>query len=225
MEEGPEGLARDTSAPATPERTPWERGDASFPADMFRSWIDCLTRPVEFFQILDPETSFARPLLFFLVVWVLGSGLGTLSFQTTLGGLIADSYAARGLSPPGMAWNLFIFFLSPFMGLVALGLNVAFIHVGVRLFADHPRPIGATARSLCYVVAPQVLALVPFIGWVVAPIWGFVLTVIAVRTTHRTTVGRSIAAVLVPPIVFWFAFAMLLAFLVIFVTLAVEGAA
>lgn len=225
MEEGPEGLARDTPASVESNRTPWERADASFPADMFRSWIDCLTRPGEFFESLDPEISFARPLLFFLVLWVLGSGLGTLSVQTTLGGLIADSYAAEGLSPPGMARNLFFFFLSPFIGILVLGLNVAFIHVGVRLFANRPRPIGTTARSLCYVVAPQVLALVPFIGWIVAPIWGFVLTVIAVRTTHRTTVGRSIAAVLAPPIVFWFAFMMLLAFLVIFVTLAVEGAA
>jgi len=225
MEEGPAGLGPDASAPEAPERTPWEGDDASFPADMFRSWIDCLTRPAEFFASLDPEISFARPLLFFLVLWVLGSGLGTLSMQTTLGSLIADSYAARGLNPPGVARNLFFFFLSPFVGLLALGLNVAFIHVGVRLFVHRPRPIGATARSLCYVVAPQVVALVPFIGWIVAPIWGFVLTVIAVRTTHRTTVGRSIAAVLVPPIVLWFAFAMLLAFLVIFVTLAVEGAA
>ena len=225
MEGGPEGLARDMSAPVAAKRTPWERDDASFPADMFRTWLDCLTRPTEFFESLDPGIPFARPLLFFLVVWVLGSGLGTLSVQTTLGDLIAESYAAEGRGPPGTAWNLFVFFLSPFVGLLALALNVAFIHVGVRLFVHRPRPIGSTARSLCYVVAPQVLALVPFFGWIVAPIWGFVLTVIAVRMTHRTTVGRSIAAVLVPPIVFWFAFVMLLGFLVIFVMLAVESAA
>ena len=43
------------------------------------------------------------------------------------------------VSPPSAAWSLFVFFLSPFIGILALALNAAFIHVGVRLFAERPR--------------------------------------------------------------------------------------
>lgn len=225
MDGGPEQFDWQSPAPAAPDRTPWEREEAAFPRDMFRSWIHCMTRPGEFFESLDPGVAFSRPFLFFLLAWILGSGLGALSVQTALGGLTADYYANRGLTPPGPAWSLFVFFLSPFIGTVALGLNIAFIHAGARLFTEHPRRIGATARSLCYAAAPQVLSIVPFLGWIVAPIWGLVLTVIAVQKTHRTTVVRSVAAILIPPIVFWSALVMLLVFLAVFVTLAVEGVA
>jgi hypothetical protein len=225
MEEVPDGFAWEPTATPAPERTPWEQEDASFPADLFRSWIDCLTRPSEFFESLDPDAPFARPYLFFLIAVVLGSGLGALSTQAVLGAWTAEYYAAQGVSPPGPAWALFTFFLSPFVGTMALALNTAFVHVGVRLFTERPKPIGMTARTLCYVAAPQVLALVPFIGWVVAPIWGLVITVIGVQRTHDTTVGRSLAAVLIPPIVFWFAIGMLFAMLVVFVVLAAGGPA
>jgi len=225
MDDGSGDFAWRSSAPGGAERTVWERDDASFPVDMFHSWIHCMTRPGEFFASLDPGVAFSRPFLFFLVFWILGSGLGTLSVQTTLGSIMADYYAAQGQAAPGMAWNLFMFFLSPFIGVLALLINTAFIHAGVRLFTEHPRRIGASARSLCYVAAPQVLTLVPFLGWIVAPIWGLVLTVIAVQKTHDTTVGRSLAAVLIPPLVFWFVLGVMLVFLVVLVTLAVEGAA
>lgn len=224
MDGGSDGFAWEPAATQAPERTPWERDDASFPADLFRSWIDCLTRPSEFFGSLDPEVPFTRPYLFFLIAVVLGNGLGALSTQAVLGSWSAEYYAALGVSPPGPAWSLFTFFLSPFVGTVALVLNTAFVHVGVRLFAERPRPIGVTARTLCYVAAPQVLALVPFVGWVVGPIWALVLMVIGIQRTHDTTVGRSLAAVLIPPIVFWFAIGMLIAMLVVFVVLAAGGA-
>jgi hypothetical protein len=225
MEGGRDGFAWGSALAPAPAGTPWEREGASFPADLFQSWIDCLTRPSEFFDSLDPEVSFTRPYLFFLITSVLGSGLGALSTRAVLGGWTAEYYAAQGLVPPGTAWSLFTFFLSPFLGTMALALNVAFVHVGVRLFVERPRPIGVTARTLCYVTAPQVLTLVPFLGWLVAPIWSFVLMVIGIRRTHDTTVGRSVAAVLIPPIVFWFALGMLFTVLVVFVVLAAGGTA
>lgn len=215
------------SAGAPPEpsrevdRTPWERADATFPTDMFRSWLQCMTEPRAFFRSLDPFVPFGRPLLFFLVFWILGSGLGTLSADATLG----DWYAARGWEMPSATWNLFLFFLSPFIGALSLALYVGFTHLGVRVFVKDPGKIGVTARGLCYVAAPQLLAVVPLVGWLVAAIWSLFLAVVSVKVLHRTSTGSAVAAVIVPPLVFWVGFGMLIFFLVFFLALALGGAA
>lgn len=218
-EAGPSAGAPEPSP--EPEPTPWERAGATFPGDMFRSWLQCMTEPNVFFRSLDPSGPLSRPLLFFFVFWILGSGLGTLAADATLG----DWYAARGWEMPSATWNLFVFFLSPFMGALSLALYVGFTHLGVRIFVKDPEKIGTTARGLCYVAAPQLLAVVPLVGWLVAPIWGLFLAVVSVRALHRTGTGSAVAAVIVPPLVFWVGFGMLLFFLFFFVTLAVSGAA
>jgi hypothetical protein len=172
---------------------------------MFRSWMDCMTRPFAFFDVVSPTGPFARPLLFFLVLWILGSGLGSVTSSAVLGGW----YEARGLEMPGLAWNLFVFFLSPFFGTLGLAVNILFVHLGVRIFVSNARTIGVTARGLCYVAAPQVLAVVPLLGWFVAPFWSLFLAVVSVHRMHETSLGRAAAAVLVPALVIWFAVGML----------------
>lgn len=212
------------SAPASGaavERTPWERPDAAFPVDLFRSWLHCMTEPVTFFRSVDRGVPIGRPLLFFFVIWILGSGLGTLSADATFAGW----YAANGIEAPGTMWSLFLFFLSPFIGAVSLTLYIAFTHLGVRLFVRDPAGIGVTARGLCYASAPQLLAVVPFLGWLVGPLWSLFLAVVGVRELHRATTGSATAAVIVPPLAFSIGLGMLLFFLVLFFTLAVGSAA
>lgn len=203
----------------------WEREAASFPGDLFDSWLHCLTRPYEFFDRLDPEVPFGRPLIFFLVFWIVGSGVGTLSTEAALGGWYDELYAAEGLAAPGAAWLLFMFFLSPFLGLIALALHVGLTHLGVRLFVRDARPIGVTGRALCYAVAPQVVAIVPFLGWLVAPLWSLFLAVVAVQRVHQASTGRAVASVIVPPFVFWFGLGMLFALFITFLAVAVSGVA
>ena len=55
------GLEWESGSVQDTDRTPWERVHGSFPADLFRSWMEVLTRPKQFFRSLDPEVSFARP--------------------------------------------------------------------------------------------------------------------------------------------------------------------
>lgn len=217
-ETGVSGRAPEPSEEAA--RTPWERADARFPTDMFRSWLQCMTEPQTFFRSLDVSVPFSRPLLFFFVFWILGSGLGTLSAEATLG----DWYAARGMELPGAMWNLFLFFLSPFIGAVSLALYTGFTHLGVRIFVKDPRTIGVTARGLCYVAAPQLLAVIPFLGWLVAFAWSLVLAVVSVQRLHRTSTGSAVAAVIVPPLVLWTGLGMLGFLVALFFTFALGTA-
>lgn len=194
------------------ERTPWER-TASFPGDLFRSWMDVMTRPGEFFRMLDPEISFVRPLVFYLVLIVLGAGLSTVSWFAFPGDESLRPYV----------W--LIFFLSPFSGLLALLVNTGMIHLGVRVFVRNAEPIHMTGRVLCYAAATSVLSIIPWIGWLVGAAWSLALMVIGVRCVHGTSLGRAGAAVLVPPLVIAVVLTMLFVMLGVFLALAIGAAA
>jgi len=200
----------------------WERETASFPGDLFESWLHCMTRPFEFFERADPSVPVSRPLLFFLLFWILASGLGALSTEAALGGWYDELYAADGA---GIPWLVFTFFLSPFVGLVSLALHVGLTHLGVRLFVPNARSLGATGRALCYAVAPQVVVIVPFLGWLAAPLWSLFLAVVAVRQVHGASTGRAVAAVIVPPFVLWIGIGMMFALLIAFLAVAAGGVA
>lgn len=203
----------------------WERETASFPGDLFESWLHCMTRPFEFFENTDPTAPVSRPLLFFLLFWIVASGFGTLSTEAALGGWYDELYAAESITEPGAPWLLFTFFLSPFIGLMSLALYVGLTHLGVRLFVPEAKSIGVTGRALCYAVAPQIVVIVPFLGWLVAPLWSLFLAVVAVRQVHSASTGRAVAAVIVPPFVFWFGLGLMFALLVVFLALAASGVA
>lgn len=154
-----------------------------------------MTRPTEFFRRLDPTVPFSTPLMFYLVFSVVGSAAFTAS---SLAFLPAVAPAEGVATSP--AWYLLWFFLSPFIAAFSFVFYVLFIHVGVRLFVRDGRSVGVTARSLCYVAAPGVLHIVPFVGWFVSFVWTLRLAVIAVQQAHRTSTGRALAAVFVVPI-------------------------
>lgn len=224
MEGSGELSAVPSLAPDTAARTPWEREDASFPGDLFRSWMDCMTRPFEFFDELEPGSSFVRPILFYLIFSTVGYGFATLSMEATLGGWFA-AYDGAGTGGSGGAWGaLFWFFVAPFYGMFVLALYVGLTHAGVRLFVREPQGIGATARGLCYGAAPQVLNIVPFLGWLVSSLWSLFLAVVAVQKLHDTSFGRATAAVLVPVMALVVVGATLFTVLIVLIALAVGGA-
>ena len=207
-------------------RTPWEDAEVSFPADLFRSWMEVLTRPKEFFRSLDPEISFARPLIFYLLFSVFGSGASTLSWLAIFG----DSYKQLNIGPgmeafPLTAYMWMNFFFSPFTALIALLVYVGMVHGGVRIFVPDGKSIGVTARTLSYVTAPAVVAIVPVLGWAVAFFWTATLAVIGIQWTHRTSFGRAFAAVIVPPFILLSGLMMLFVLLGVFLALVVGGGA
>jgi len=181
---------------------PWESDEASFPGDLFRSWMEVMLRPVEFFRALDPASQFSRPLVFFLVFSILGSAASTLSWMAA-GPAFYDEVSkteelARMLSVSG-SLGAFNFFVSPFVALIGLAINTGLTQLGALVFVPNRKRIGVTARTYCYVAAPGVMALVPVLGWAISFVWVLVLSVIGIRSTHETTIGRALAAVFLPP--------------------------
>lgn len=172
---------------------PWEDPDEPFAGALWRSWTRSLLSPGRFFSRISGRVTFLRPLLYFLVMTVTGAFF-VLLWEALLG-------APYGVGEGREAFPLLRFFLSPFVGLLGLGITTLLCHLVVLLVAPGRRGVGATARVLCYSSGPSLLLAVPFVGVAAAAIWTLVLEVVGIRAVHRTTTLRAVAVVLGPILV------------------------
>lgn len=183
-------------APGSGRPPAWEDPASGFPGDLIDTWRESLFEPTAFFRRVRPAAPFSRPLLYFLLVTVIGA------FFTLW-------WEAVGRWPPGWGTGplaadreglpaIVGFFLSPFVALVGLAVWTLVLHLFVLLFVPERRSIGATARILCYAGGPTVFSAVPVLGPLVGLVWATVLQVVGVREVHATSTGRATAAVLLP---------------------------
>ena len=192
---------------------PWEDESVPFPANFGLTWWDCLVSPDRFFTRVAWETSFVRPLLYYLILTILAGLLGLFWFVWSPWGAAEQ----LGLT---LELQLLSFFVTPFALLLALGLIALMQHLFVVLLVPDRRGLGATATVLCYgsgvgllkAVLPPALGLTGSVGGVfgatylvlyvmlmVAVLaWYVVVVVIGVRRAHSTTTGRAAAVVLLP---------------------------
>lgn len=197
----PLGGERPTGEPAPDgpgddgDLTPWEAGGGL--AALAASWWESLVDPSRFFERLDWGGGLELPVLYYLLFSVVGAGfqaawnaLLTPALLSALGG--GELMAAAGAGSPVLQ-----FFLSPFKALFGLALVTAFLHPVSLLLADRARPMGATARVVCYAAGPQALLAVPLIGALAAMLWSAVLALLGVREAHRTSTARAAAALAV----------------------------
>lgn len=176
---------------------PWEDPGIGFPSNLWRTWIESLTAPVDFFRQMEPEAPLARAVLYFLIMAV---GAALFSLLWGLAGevpkLPPEAAGVVDLDP--RALQLFGFFISPFANLILFGLAVVAVHASVRLLTDSDRSMLATSRIICYASGPALLTLVPWAGEIAGWVGSAVLVALGVREVHGTTTGRATLAVLFP---------------------------
>jgi hypothetical protein len=196
---------------------PWEDARIPFPNNLIATCQKSLVEPTRFFDGIRYDAPAARPLLYFLVLTVMGAVFTLLWQALELEPVSVFEGAVEDIRGPSA---LIQFFLSPFLGLLGLLLWSLILHLFVLMFAPNRRNLVTTIRVVCYSAAPLIFLVVPYVGSWVAQLWMLVLQVFGVRAAHRTTGGRATAAVLIP-IVLLMLLVMLTAFLMVFVTGAV----
>lgn len=171
---------------------PWEDPSLGFPLDAWRSWRESLFEPTAFFRRIDHDGALSRPVLYFLLVSVLGAFFHLLWQAYLYAPLTGDAGMYGG------GFYVVQFFATPFAVLFFLGVQTLILHLFVLMLAPEHRSMGSTARVICYASGPAVLAAVPLLGSLVAGIWGLVLQVVGIREAHRTSTGRAAVVVLAP---------------------------
>lgn len=204
-------------------------GDASTAefsyTDPVQSFLDTVTgvvtRPVVFFGGMARRGDFLNPLLFVLVsaeIFALSGGVSGLIYA-----LISPEQAFLGAL---LSLVLFAVFL-PIVIAVVVFVNAAIYHLVAYLLVK-PETSGfeATFRVLAYSsgVALLPVAAAALFGWV--PVLGAILsiavafaatayllflTVVGVREAHETTTGRAVLVMLIPVVVSFLGFLLLLA--------------
>lgn len=194
-------------------RVAWEDDAVPFPANLGFTWWDCLTSPARFFSRVSWEGTFARPLLYYLIVAVVGAMLGLFWF-------VWDPRGAAGRLGLTLEWQLLSFFLAPFAMLLALGVASSIQHLFVLMLAPEHRSLRSTATVLCYSSGVGLLTAVlpPAFGFGVIPrglfgsfyfvvyfmlglavqLWCVAVLVCGMRQAHSTTTGRALAIVVLP---------------------------
>jgi hypothetical protein len=196
----------------------WEDASLSIFARFYRTVAKAISRPKEFVDELPPGGGHGPAITFLLALFVcevsipmllcwlpaLFLGLGGPAFNQLVGAKSIESILVVGFG------FLLIAILAPVLGILAFYLWASIVHVAGKI-AGLRGPFEYTARACAYGSAPMALniflmplILLPIIGILAQlggyalQIWQIVLTVMAVRQLHETTVGRAVVAVLAP---------------------------
>ena len=168
---------------------PWEERESYGTLNAyFATATKSLLHPTEFFSRLPIDAGYLNPILFgvmtvvlsavFTYIWsaLLRGGGGLFSFLIGLPFIVLGS-----------------FIMIP----IALFIGSGILHLCLLLVRGANEGYQATFRVVSYSSVPSLFSVVPIVGSI-ASLWSIVLMVIGLRETHKTSTGKSVAAVLIP---------------------------
>jgi hypothetical protein len=195
----------DADHAAKPKRTglPWDtEGDSAF----FNTTKMVLFSPKTAFYKMNRTGGIGRPLLFCVTGTVIGTLINTfynLLFQLVMlfvGGMAGDMGVAiiGFLITSALQLGLGIAF-SAIMSAVFSFIYSGIFHLFLLMFGGARQQFETTYRVHCYAWGASSLCnLIPVVGPVIALGFWVVAMIIGLWTGHETSLGRSIAAVLIP---------------------------
>lgn len=186
------------------EKTPWEDRDArGFFAGLFTTMNEVILRPSEFFKKMRVAGGLTDPLLYALIVGMIGLTfsyfwqiLTSGAFENMIPGLQAG-LGQNMLQGGGLA---LLAFFSPFIIIIGLFITAGILHLCLMLVNGARTGFEATFRVVSYGYSANILLAIPVCGSLLAAIWAVVLYVIGLREAHETTGGKAAFAVFLPAI-------------------------
>lgn len=178
------------------EYCPWEDMENLGFLQAFLSTLKMvLLAPTKFYGRMPRRGGLSNPLIFALVMGVLGKVLA-LTWQQVL-------FLRFGQLPEtNLPYLIAIAIALPFIVLAGLYIGSAIVHVCLTLVGGNRSGFEATFRVIAYSGATEIFSLIPIIGSMVTVIYALPVTIIGLRETHGTTTGKAVIAVFLPVIVF-----------------------
>lgn len=184
------------------EKTPWEAREAyGFFGGLFKTMKQVLFSPAEFFKTMPVKEGLTDPLLYALIVGMVGL-MFSYTWQILLNGSV------QGFMPPEMRTSQYQIFqginiaalaiLSPFMLIIGMFIGAGMLHLFLLLVRGARAGFEATFRVVAYCFSPNILLVIPVCGGVIAWIWSLVITIIGLKAAHEISGGKAAFAVLFP---------------------------
>jgi hypothetical protein len=203
-----EPSAAETVPPA--DGAPWDRRhEIGFFTALVDTTIQVLSRPREFYRRMAARGGLGGPLLYSVLVGYLGL-VATAVYDAIFEALVGRQTTELGLGPeldraltmmeggPGLLVQVLV---GPFALAAGLFITAGLNHLGLMLVKGARRDFEATFRVCAYSKGASIVSLVPLCGPFVAVVWSAVATIIGLQVVHDTTVGKAIAAVVLPIVV------------------------
>lgn len=155
--------------------------------------------PSGFYAEVAKGSGLLRPWIFSTVILFIALLLTAL-YQSGLDAFkSADLMNSMIRLPLALIFVLFgVAVMTPIVSIVATFLQTVIFHVCLIIVGGKTKDILSTARVVCYAGAPNLLVVVPVIGWLAAEIWGLYLIIVGLKTVHETTLGKAAFAVILP---------------------------
>jgi len=199
-------LAEPAPAAGAREKTPWEDREArGFFSGLFTTVRDTLFRPSEFFRKMPVTGGLTDPLLYALIVGMVGL-MFSYFWQVLIQGAMPDTmfpamktvagqHMFRGIGMAALA------FFSPFLVILWLFVWSGVLHLFLLMVKGARSGFEATFRVAAYGSSTNLFLIIPFCGSIFAGVWAIVLTIIGLREAHETTGGKAAVAVFFPIVI------------------------
>jgi DNA-directed RNA polymerase subunit RPC12/RpoP len=172
-----------------------------------------LSNPTAFFQEY-PHVQHSRPLFF---VWVIGTLALFLSAiyqlwylennpEVFLQNLKQLNGLAEGQSPEATLEAFhdqltLSLYLSPLLGLISPIVSAAFFHLFIRLLSKQCKGYKETFYATAYGSAPMIMAVIPFVGFLLGALWTVTIQVIGLANIHRISPLIAATSVIFPVLI------------------------
>jgi hypothetical protein len=175
-----------------------------FPA-LLQTWVSACFRPTEFFKLVGNSHDLIPALLFGVLIVCISfviEEMGKLVFRTPIL-MIRKEKIVRflGVGVVSSVWfGLLLGWLSVLLEVFIFGVIV---HLFLILFGGANQGLTVTLRVIAYSHAPEIFAVIPFVGNNITTIWSTVLKIIGLAAAHRTDIWRAVLAVLARTLCFY----------------------
>ncbi len=156
---------------------------------------DLVVKPVTFFRGMPRRGNLVNPLIFALVCILV---------FTILIALVNLSFSLVGMQDIGAAFGAFLLSIIfyPLLAIVGLFIGAGIYQLLIMLLVGQQRlGFETTLKVYSYMSVALLIAWIPILGWVVAPIWSVLLAIFGIREAHYTTTGKATLVVLILPAV------------------------
>jgi CheY-like chemotaxis protein len=148
-------------------------------AMLFRNWKRIVFKPEKFFKTMAKNYSLPGPLLFAMIAIVFGVIFG-------IAGTIATGH-----------WKLY-FLVSFFGSLVLMPIAIYVEAVLMQFFVQSFKGQGdydISFKIVAYAQASRIFNIIPFIGGIVASVWGLIIVFIGIKELHKLDTNKSLFTV------------------------------
>lgn len=172
--------------------SPWEDESATgFLEGLLLTIKQTLINPVDYFIRMPRSGKWWLPVLFYLIMGVIGSILGVVS------GFIAESpIVTHGTLVKHLAISSIM--ALPALLFMELYFASAVLFLSMKIFGAGRETFQTTLKIVAYSSGPNIFYVVPFVGWLVAGIWGFWITVTGIKVVGQVSTARALLVALAP---------------------------